>query len=365
MSIVCAGSYDILQLGLPKTMKGKYSGRHMTIYGYVLPGAVSLANWAARTNNISERAKQRLRVLDWLRSHKNNVSLAARHYGITRETVIVWRDRLKEIGMAGLNDKSHRPKNVRRPTTTWSAVSEIVKIRTEYPAWSKYKIKKILERKGIIISASTAGRVLKRKRLINKKISIKRSKAAKHPRKRFPKGFKVSNPGDMVQMDTKHIALIGGLKIYQFTAIDILTKRRVLKYYSSLASKNGADFLEYCLMRFPFVVRNIQTDNGPEFLEHFDRLCVGKGLSHYFIETRHPKQNTYVENSHGSDDKEFYGQGNIGCSLEVMQKKLGEWEYAWNCIRPHQALNYLTPEEYLNKWQTSRLPTRDILVLQA
>jgi len=29
-------------------MKGKYSGRNMTIYGYVLPGSVSLANWAAK-----------------------------------------------------------------------------------------------------------------------------------------------------------------------------------------------------------------------------------------------------------------------------------------------------------------------------
>jgi|GEM_PF-4391253 len=44
--------------------KGKYSGRHMTIYGYVLPGAISLANWAARTSKLSEKAKHKLRVLD-------------------------------------------------------------------------------------------------------------------------------------------------------------------------------------------------------------------------------------------------------------------------------------------------------------
>ena len=38
-------------------MKGKYSGKHMTIYGSVLPGIRSLANWAMRTN-ITEKAKQ-------------------------------------------------------------------------------------------------------------------------------------------------------------------------------------------------------------------------------------------------------------------------------------------------------------------
>ena len=138
----------------------------MTIYGSVLPGAISLANWAARTN-ITEKAKQRLRVVDWLRSHKGGVSLTARHFGLDRKTVRAWRNKFNQIGMLGLNDKSHKPKNVRRPTTDWRTVEEIVKIRKQYPAWSKYKIRKILSRQNIVVSASTVGRVLKRKGLIN------------------------------------------------------------------------------------------------------------------------------------------------------------------------------------------------------
>jgi transposase InsO family protein len=345
-------------------MKGRYGGRHMTIYGSVLPGAASLANWAARTN-ITEKAKQRLKVVDWLRSHGYNISLTARRFGLNRETVREWRDKFNQVGMLGLNDKSHKPKNVRRPTTDWQVVSEIVKTRKQYPAWGKYKIGRVLSRQNIVVSASTVGRVLKRKGLIDKKVARKRSKAAKNPKKRFPRGFKIAWAGDMVQMDTKHICLIGGKKIYQFTAIDVLTKRRVLKYYPSLASKNGYLFLEYCLKRFPFQIRNIQTDNGPEFKKHFDSLCGKLNLPHYFIEARHPKQNTYVENSHGSDEKEFYLQGKIGYDIKSMQTSLEEWEHTWNCIRPHEALNYLTPEEYLNKSQFSRLPTRDVIILQA
>lgn len=345
-------------------MKGKYSGRYMTIYGHVLPGAASLTNWAGRTN-ITERAKQRLRVVDWLKSHGNSVSLTARHYGLNRETVREWRNKFNQIGMAGLNDKSHRPKNLRRPTTSWQTVDEIVKTRRQYPAWSKYKIAAVLKRdKNIIVSASTAARVFKRKGLILKKISAKRTRAAKHPKKRFPRGLRIHQAGDMVQMNTKHVCLIGGKKIYQFTAIDVLTKRRVLRYYSSLSSKNGADFLKHCLLKFPFAVRNIQTDNGPEFLKYFDKSCLEKRLPHYFIETRTPKQNTYVENSHGSDDREFYGQGNIGSSMESMQVKLEEWEYVWNCVRPHEALGYLTPEEYLSGLRLVNLSTKDVIVLQ-
>ena len=335
----------------------------MTIYGSVLPGAISLANWAARTN-ITEKAKQRLRVVDWLRSHKGDVSLTARHFGLDRKTARAWRNKFNQIGLLGLNDKSHKPKNVRRPTTSWEAVNEIVKIRKQYPAWSKYKIRRILSRQDIVVSASTVGRVLKRKGLINEKVSRKRTKAAKNPKKRFPKGLRIAFAGDMVQMDTKHVNLIGGKRIYQFTAIDVLTKKRVLKYYPSLSSKNGADFLRYCLARFPFPIRAIQTDNGPEFLKYFDALCKELNLPHYFIYPRTPKQNTYVEVSHLADKNEFYLQGNIGCDIESMQKKLEEWEYVWNHIRPHEALDYLTPDEYLNRLQFIPLPTQKVIVLQ-
>ena len=335
----------------------------MTIYGSVLPGALRLANWASRTN-LTDKAKQRLKVVDWLRMHKGNVSLTARHFGLNRETVRIWRNRFNQTGMLSLNDKSHKPKHVRQPTTDWRIVDEIIKIRKEYPVWSKWKIQVILKRKDMFVSASTVGRILKKKGLIDKKTSKKRIKAAKNPRQRYPRGFRITCAGDMVQIDTKYVTLLGGRIIYQFTAIDVLTKRRVLKYYSSLLSKNGADFLRHCLEKFPFPIKAVQTDNGKEFLKDFDKLCKELSLPHYFIEARHPKQNTYVENSHGFDEREFYQQGNVDKDIEAMNRSLEEWEYKWNYIRPHQSLNYLTPDEYLKKIQCVKLAPREAIVLQ-
>lgn len=345
-------------------MKGRYAGRHMTIYGYVLPGAISIARSAFLAGNLSERAKQRLKILDWHKSHKKNISLTARHFGITRHTVRNWQKKLDRLGPRELNDESHRPKNLRQPTISWEIVSEAVKIRKQYPAWSKYKIQAMMEQKQLIVSASTIGRILKRKNMIKKKISIKRSKAAKCPRKRFPRGFKVSHAGDMVQMDTKHIMGIGGRKFYQFTAIDVLGKGRILRVYSSASSRNGADFLQECINNFDFKIKNIQTDNGSEFLGEFDKLCKQLNIPHYFIYPRHPKQNCYVESSHSADEREFYQQGNVSSILEVMQLKIIEWQNVWNKIRPHESLDYLTPEAYYRKWQTGRLPTRDVITLQ-
>jgi len=344
-------------------MKGKYSGRHMTIYGSVLPGARTLANWAVRTN-ITEKAKQRLKVVDWLRSRGGSVSLTARHFGLDRKTVRVWRDKFNQVGMLALNDKSHKPKHLRQQTTSWEIVNEIVKTRTEYPAWSKWKIQSILKRKNMIVSASTVGRILKRKCLIDKKVSKKKSKAAKNPKQRYPRGFRIICAGDMVQIDTKFVTMQNRM-IYQFTAIDVLTKRRVLRFYSSLLSKNGADFLKVCLKEFPFQIRAIQTDNGKEFLKDFDKLCKELNLPHYFIEARHPKQNSYVENSHGFDEREFYLQGNIYQTIDLMDEALAKWEHTWNYTRPHQALNYLTPNEYLNKIQITNLTAKEAIILQA
>lgn len=335
----------------------------MTIYGSVLPGMRSLANWAARTN-ITEKAKQRLKVVDWLRSCGGDTSLTARHFGLDRKTIRSWRDKFNRVGMLALNDKSHKPKNVRQQTTDWKIVDEVVKIRKEYPAWSKWKIQVILKRKNMFVSASTVGRILKRKCLIDKKISKKKSKAAKNPKQRYPRGFRITCAGDMVQIDTKFVTLLGGRMIYQFTAIDVLTKRRVLRYYSSLLSKNGADFLKICLKEFPFPIKSIQTDNGKEFLKYFDKLCKELNLPHYFIEARHPKQNTYVENSHGFDEREFYQQGNVDKDIEAMDGALAKWEHIWNYTRPHQALNYLTPDEYLNKIQITNLTAKEAIILQ-
>lgn len=336
----------------------------MTIYASVLPGAASIARWAQRVENLGEEARRRLKVLDWHRGRGSNVSLTARRFGLDRRTIRRWQKRFVERGPVGLNDFSRKPHRLRRPSTPPEIVRKAVELRRQYPAWSKYKIKKLLEAGEIKVSASTIGRILRRKGLIDKKVSRKRSRSAKRPRARFPRGMRISEPGDMVQMDTKYIMLVGGRKYYQFTAIDVLSKRKIMRVYRTQSSENGASFLEECLQAMPFAVRAVQTDNGAPFQKHFDRLCGEKELPHYYIYPRTPKQNSYVEIAHGADKREFYLQGNVCEDFDLMRNKMARWEHVWNNIRPHQALEYLTPNQYLDKWQRGRLPTKDVITLQ-
>mgnify|MGYP001592253269 CR=1 FL=1 len=345
-------------------MKGRYGGSHMTIYGSIIPGAVRIAQWGQRVGSLTSIGKKRLTVIDWHRSHTENVSLTARHFGLTRRTVRRWVRRFQQQGILGLNDRSRRPQTVRPPVTSWKTVSAVVTLRTHYPAWSKYKIQTLLGREGIITSASTVGRILQRKGLIDRRITQKRRKAALYPRRRFPHGFRISRPGDMIQIDTKHVMLPGGKRHHQFTAIDVLTKQRVLRILPSESSRNGAAFLAICITTFPFPIGAVQTDNGAPFQKEFEQSCQERKLPHYYIEPRSPKQNTYVEISHGADERDFYQHGNVWHDPKTMAEKLANWERIWNEVRPHAALNYLTPNAYLERWKSGRLPTNATITLQ-
>lgn len=345
-------------------MKGRYNGCRMTVYGTILPGAASIARSAALVDSLTERAKYKIKVLDWHRAHGGNESLTARHFGIGRMTLYRWLRRFKHYGVIGLNEESRKPKHLRQPVTASDVVLRTVQLRKQYPAWSKYKIKVLLKREGIEVSDSTVGRILKRRGLINKKASRKRRRAALRPKARFPRGLRISQAGDLVQMDTKHIMLPGGKRFYQFTAIDVLTKRRVLRVYSSESSRNGAHFLQECLLNFPFPIKAVQTDNGSTWQKEFEKLCKEKDIPHYFIYPRTPKQNTYVEISQQADKREFYQQGNVCALLPAMDKRIREREDVWNNVRPHESLGQLTPSEYFWKLQTEKLPTKNVIILQ-
>lgn len=336
----------------------------MTIYGSIIPGAARIARWGQRVGSLTPIGRKRLTIIDWHRSHGENISLTARRFGLTRRTVRRWVRRFQQYGVLGLNDQSRRPKRVRQPTTSWKTVAAVVTLRKQYPAWSKYKIHTLLAREGITASASTVGRILKRKGLIDRRITRKRRKAALHPKRRFPRGLRISHPGDLIQMDTKHVMLPGGKRHHQFTAIDVLTKRRVLRIAPSESSQNGTAFLKTCVTAFPFPIAAVQTDNGAPFQKEFERFCMERKLTHYYIEPRSPKQNTYVEISHGADEREFYQQGNVWNDPKTMAEKLAGWERIWNEIRPHAALNYLTPAAYLERWKEGRLPTNATITLQ-
>jgi len=348
-------------------MKGRYSGVRMTVYGHTLPGAVNIASWGARADNLTPKAKQRLKIIDWHNHHGKNISLTSRRFGIQRATLRTWLNRLDKQGLTGLKDKSHRPHRLRQPTTPSNLQLRVVMLRKENPTWSKYKLSAYLkQQENIDICPSRIGRILKRKGLIKPRVSRKRQRAALNPKKRYPKGLVVKEPGDLIQIDTKYLTGIGGIKLYQYTAIDVLSKIRVLSVSTSISSRAAERFLNQCLREFPFRIKAIQTDNGSEFLKYFDKVLKELSITHYFTEARSPKQNSYVERSHSTDERDFYQQGNMRSSVRDLLPLLKDWQYKYNYLRPHQSLGNIPPMTYLERFNSQKvaIPTKDYIVLQ-
>ena len=277
--------------------------------------------------------------------------MTARRFGISRSTLHKWVKRYAERGLRGLEDLSRAPHNRRTPTVPWQTVDLICSIRAQQPAWSKHKIAVILQRDhGITLSASTVGRILKRKGLYDKRKSRKRSKAAKRRQQRLRAEWWMKNafPGCLIQVDTKHLRF-GDNKYYQFTAIDCFSRVAFCRVSSSGSSKCAQAFLEELKGYMPFPLVALQTDNGSEFLKHFDKATEEELITHYFSHPHCPKENSHVERKIQTTKYELWAYREAYTAADLNELVDG-WNYTYNHVRPHQSLGYLTPIEFLSKW---------------
>lgn len=298
---------------------------------------------------LSKRAAQRLSWIDFYRAHGGNAALTCRHFAIARATLYRWLARFDPTDLSSLEDRSRAPVRRREPTTPTSTIDAVLRVRDGHPAWSKYKISVVLARDcGIEVSASTVGRILTRHGRIERKESLRRQRAARgrNKRKRRPKDLVVANPGELVQVDTKHLNLPWSEKRYHFEAIDLATRYKVSGIARTSSSKSAEAFLRHALGCFPFPVLAIQTDNGSEYAHLFEKACEDAGIPHYLSYPRCPKQNAWVERVIRTAQDELYLYHEIPVELEEHAALLAWFDHEYNEVRPHQSLGYLTPVEY-------------------
>jgi len=302
---------------------------------------------------LSREARKRLRWIDHYRKC-GNARLTCRHFDISPTTLYKWLSRFAQRGLRGLESLSRAPVSKRVSRVPWQTVALIVAMRKEQPSWSKHKIAVILKRDhGITLSASTVGRILKRRGLYDRSLSRKKRRAARGTKKkaRAATWMRDAFPGSLVQIDTKHLTFLNR-RFYQFTAVDCFTRISYCRIFATASSANAKSFLEELLDYLPFAVMAIQTDNGPEYLQRFDRALEEKGITHYFSHPNCPKENARVERKIQTTKYELWSHRE-GHDVAWLNDILCEWNETYNFVRPHQALGYLTPMEFLNSWYDS------------
>jgi putative transposase len=276
---------------------------------------------------------------------------------VSRATLYRWRSRLRLKGAGGLEERSRRPHRIRKPRWSDELASKVLALREEYPCWGKDKLAVLLGRSGWKTSSSTVGRILvdlKRCGWLHEPprglVKVKKRVQRRVYAIRKPRDYPVQQPGDLVQVDTLDVRPLDGATVKHFTARDVISRWDVLEAHQRATANTASEFLDTLLARMPFQIKAIQVDGGSEYRAGFEQACQRLRLKLFVLPPHSPKLNGRVERAHRTHLEEFYAVIPDSAQLEKLNIALYKWERVYNQIRPHQALDYLTPQEYIIKY---------------
>ncbi len=330
----------------------------MRIISGVVPGASRLARLQVE---LSKKARQRLKWFDYYNSRGHNARLTCRHFDISPQTFYRWKRRYNPRHIASLEDHSHRPRQLRQPTYSTELVEAVLKLREEYPRWGKDKLVILLQREEFGCSASMVGRILHKlkergvlREPMSNHISARRRQWQRPYAIRKPKEYVAKEPGDIVEVDTLDVRPLPGVILKHFTARDVISRWDVIEVHRRATSNTASGFIDVLLKRMPFPIRAIQVDGGSEFQDAFERECQKRGIKLFVLPPRSPKLNGHVERAQRTHTEEFYEVTEASFEIRELNRALLEWEKVYNTIRPHQALGYLTPQEFLGRYHQNQ-----------
>ena len=295
--------------------------------------------------SISPKAHFRQRVIKY--SAKNGVTAASIRYRVCRKAIYDWKKRY-DGRWQSLIDRSHRPhSHTRQQTAEEYAMIERYYRRTKdkMMLWDK------LRENGYTRCYNSLLRAIKRLKL---EVTPEKRKGYK------PKPYKRADyPGQKVQIDVKFVpayCVANGQKYYQYTAVDECTRFCFREMYDEHSTYSSLDFLKKLIEKFPFPIREVQTDNGTEWTNAllvkksthktlFEEYLEECGIKYHRIQVATPRHNGKVERQHRLDEQRFYSKMRM-FSLEDGRKQLAKYNKISNNISK-SCLKYRSPNAVL------------------
>ncbi len=304
---------------------------------------------------LSRAARGRLEwIIFWERSGKN-VTLTARHFGIARKTFYHWSARFEERFLHGLEEESRAPRTRRQKEYTPRQYERVVTLRREHLRYGKFKLLALYREaypEDWQISSWKVQCIIHASGLYyrpQKQARLNRKRARSRARKRITELPARPVSGFLLCLDTI-VQYWNSQKRYILTAIDRHTKVAFARMYQTHSSATSEDFLHRLHYLLDGQIQNVQTDNGSEFHKHFDAACDRLGLAHYWSRVKTPKDNAVNERFNRTLQEEFIQLGNLRSDTTQFNRLLTDWLVEYNFRRPHQALRYMPPMNFVYKY---------------
>lgn len=300
--------------------------------------------------SITSIAKFRQRVVKY--SYKHGVTKASNRFRVCRNAIYEWRQKYDGTWKS-LRDRSHRPHSHPNQQT-----EEELKLIERY--YRRYKGDRMqmwdrLRERGYTRCYQSMLRAIR-------KLTLEETQERRQSYK--PKPYKRADyPGQKVQIDVKFVpsyCVTNGQKYYQYTAIDECTRWCFREMYDEHSTYSSLDFIKKVVEKFPFPIREVQTDNGTEWTNAllvrkathktlFEQYLEDNGIIYHRIQVATPRHNGKVERQHRIDEQRFYRHMRM-YDLEDGRKQLKRYNKISNNISK-SCLKFRSPnvvlEDYL------------------
>ena len=201
----------------------------------------------------------------------------------------------------------------------------IVKVQKKHPHIGASKIRRVYEKEGFSLYKR-----MKKRRFDNPANPIEVPHA----------------PNIEWAMDFMSDSLTNGKKFRTLNIVDQYNRKCLeIGINYSLPSRKVIEILEKTIHEYGKPL-GIRTDNGPEFTSHLFQNWLEKNCIEWIkIQKGKPQQNAIVERFNRTYREDIL-DANLFFSLEHVYEVTKPWKDDYNQERPHEALNYNTPNEY-------------------
>ncbi len=159
-----------------------------------------------------------------------------------------------------------------------------------------------------------------------------------------------TQPNERWSIDFLKDSLADGQAFRVFTVVDNVSKvSPAIEAAFSITGGHVVAVLDR-LKRTVGVPKRLAVDNGPEFISKaLDAWAYRNGVTLEFSRPGKPTDNAFVESFNGHFRAECLDQ-HWFASLEEARQIIEAWRIEYNTERPHQALQYGTPADFVATW---------------